>query len=96
MSASSDRAPATNCHTHVVLDAAFDLPGWLPCASSAQDLLELLAAGCLDRAAVAAPNALIDAEYRYPAFAMEAVYAEIGESYPWCFNSPLTRSMGFR
>ncbi|MEN3284576.1 MAG: hypothetical protein V7607_5716 [Solirubrobacteraceae bacterium] len=46
----AERPPVTDCHTHVGLDTAFYLSGWLPYASSAQDLLEHLGANGIDRA----------------------------------------------
>lgn len=42
--------PMTDCHAHVGVDAAFYLAGWLPYASTGQDLLERLQAGGVDRA----------------------------------------------
>jgi predicted TIM-barrel fold metal-dependent hydrolase len=42
--------PSTDCHTHVGIDTAFYLTGWLPYASSAQDLLGHLDAAGIDRA----------------------------------------------
>jgi predicted TIM-barrel fold metal-dependent hydrolase len=48
---SAEALPRTDCHTHVGIDAAFYLAGWLPYASSAQDLLGHMAHAHIDRAA---------------------------------------------
>ena len=45
----------TDCHTHVGVDASFYLAGWLPYASSAQDLIGHLDSAGIDRA-VCFPN----------------------------------------
>lgn len=52
---STHALPSTDCHTHVGVDAAFYLAGWLPYASSAQDLLEHMEQAGIDRA-VCFPN----------------------------------------
>lgn len=48
--ATDAQPPSTDAHTHIGVDSAFYLSGWLPYASSAQDLVEHLDRAGIDRA----------------------------------------------